>query len=143
MDVYIDTSALAKWYLNEAFSEEVEEYLREATPVYISALTKVEMKSLLARHRREGSLDPLTEARVFSAFETDIAAGHLILLPLRVEHYLLAESLLGSVPELPLRSLDALHLGALKGEGLEQLATADGVLAEAAAALGVDRHTFF
>ncbi|HZJ02576.1 MAG TPA: type II toxin-antitoxin system VapC family toxin [Thermoleophilia bacterium] len=143
MNVYLDTSALAKWYLNEAFSEEVEEYLREATPAYISALTKVEMKSLLARHRRDGSLDPLIEARVFSVFETDIAAGHLILLPLRVEHYLLAESLLGSLPNARLRALDALHLGALKGEGLKQLATADRVLADAAEALGVACRTFF
>ena len=30
--VYVDTSALAKWYLNEAGSDDVEEYLRQACP---------------------------------------------------------------------------------------------------------------
>jgi uncharacterized protein len=141
--VYVDTSALAKWYLNEDFSEEVEEYLQGILPAYISLLTKVEMKSLLARRRRERSIDPIIEARVISTFEGDIAAGHLVLLPLRVEHYLLGESLLGSLPQTPLRALDALHLGTIGAEALDALATADRVLAHAGAELGLDCHTFF
>ncbi|GAB4249904.1 MAG: hypothetical protein Kow00129_10740 [Thermoleophilia bacterium] len=87
-DVYVDTSALAKWYLNEEFSEEVEAFLRRVLPVSISALTKVETKSLFARRRRDGSLPPVTEGKAYSVFEGDIAAGHLVLLPVRVEHYL-------------------------------------------------------
>lgn len=141
--MYWDTSALAKWYVNEDFSEEVEELLGQAIPVTISALTKLEMRALLARRRREGSLDPLTEARVYSVFEGDIAAGHLVLLPYRVEHFLLAESLIGSLPNLPLRTLDALHLGIVQGEGIAEVATADRVVAETAAALGLEAHTFF
>jgi uncharacterized protein len=141
--VYLDTSALAKWYLNEDFSEEVEEYIQGILPAYISLLTKLEMRSLLTRRRRERSIDPIIEARVLSTFEGDTAAGHLILVPPRVEHYLLGESLLGSLPEMPLRTLDALHLGTLRGEALDTLATADRLLARAAEELGVHCRTFF
>lgn len=141
--VYFDTSALAKWYLNEESSEEVEAFLGESLPVSISILTKLEMRSLLARRRREDSIDALTEGRAFSVFEGDIACGHLVLLPQRVEHFLLAESLIGVLPGIPLRSLDALHLGVIQGEGVRVLATANRVMAQAAGALGLECHTFF
>ena len=73
--VYLDTSALAKWYLNESFSADVERYLMEHGPVAISDLTVVEMRSLLARRRREKHVDPKMENRVFSTFEDDIRRG--------------------------------------------------------------------
>jgi hypothetical protein len=41
------TSALAKWYLNESYSADVERYLMGHGPVAISDLTVVEMRSLL------------------------------------------------------------------------------------------------
>ncbi len=50
--IYFDTSALAKWYLNEAKSDDVEKYIQENGPVAISEITLVEMRSLLARIRR-------------------------------------------------------------------------------------------
>jgi uncharacterized protein len=140
---YFDTSALAKWYVNEARSQDVEEYLRSVHPVYISLLTKVEMKSLTARRVREGHIDLLTQGKVISTFEGDIAGGHLVLLPHTVESFLIAESLLGSHPEIPLRTLDALHLGIMQAAGVTTLATADRVMAEAAGALGMECETFF
>ncbi len=36
---YFDTSALAKWYLNEARSDDVERYIQEHGPVDISDLS--------------------------------------------------------------------------------------------------------
>jgi predicted nucleic acid-binding protein len=141
-DVYVDTSALAKWYVNETGSEEVEEYLRQVCPVHISLLTKVEMKSLLARRRREGHLDAETQAKVLSTFDSDVALGHLVLLPHTSESFLLAESLLGVHPEAPLRTLDALHLGVMRSAGVETLATCDRVMAQAAAVLGMECRTF-
>jgi predicted nucleic acid-binding protein len=143
VSVYFDTSALAKWYLNEAMSQEVEDYLREVSPVSISLLTKVEMRSLVARRRREGHLDTDTQAKILAVFEGDIAAGHLVLLPHTVESFLLAESLLGSQPERCLTTLDALHLGVMRSGGITALATADRVMAQAAAAQGMECRTFF
>jgi uncharacterized protein len=143
MSVYVDTSALAKWYVNEAQSEEVEAYLREACPVSISLLTKVEMRSLLARRRREGQIDAETQAKILATFEGDIASGHLVLVPHTVESFLVAESLLGAHPEIPLVTLDALHLGVMRATGIGELATADRVMAQAAHRLGMSCRSFF
>lgn len=143
MSVYLDTSALAKWYLHEARSEEVERYLQDTCPVYISALTQVEMASLVGRRRRDGDIDATLAGRILATFDGDIALGHLVLLPHRVEAFLLAESILGSLPEIPLRSLDALHLGLVRSADVKVIATADRVMAQAAEALGIECRAFF
>jgi predicted nucleic acid-binding protein len=143
MSVYVDTSALAKWYVNEAQSEEVEDYLGEACPVSISLLTKVEMRSLLARRSREGQIDAEMQAKILATFEGDIASGHLVLVPHTVESFLVAESLLGAHPEIPLATLDALHLGVMRTTGIDELATADRVMAQAAQRLGMSCRSFF
>jgi predicted nucleic acid-binding protein len=75
---YFDTSALAKWYLREARSDDVEKYIQEHGPVDISDLTLVEMRSLLARRRREGNIDPKMEIQIFATFEEDIRQNFLI-----------------------------------------------------------------
>jgi predicted nucleic acid-binding protein len=142
-DVYVDTSALAKWYVNEAGSDEVEEYLRQVCPVHISLLTVVEMKSLMARRGRQDDIDAATQAKVLSTFDSDVALGHLVLLPHSSESFLLAESLMGAHPDVPLRTLDALHLGVMQSAGVEMLATADRVMAQAAALLGIECRAFF
>jgi len=64
--IYFDTSALAKWYLNEARSDEVESYIQEQGPVHMSDLTVVEMRCLLARRRRERSIDCKMEIEVLA-----------------------------------------------------------------------------
>lgn len=141
--VYFDTSALAKWYVNEARSEDVEAYLEQASPAYMSLLTKTEMRSLLARRRREGHLDADIQARVLATFEGDVAMGHLVLVPHTVESFLMAESIVGAYPAIPLRTLDALHLGVVRANGIGAIATADRVMAQAAGILGLDCRTFF
>lgn len=143
MSVYFDTSALAKWYVRESQSDEVEEYLSGVCPVTISALTKVEMCSLVARRTREGHLDATTQGRILATFEGDIVAGHLVLLPHTVESFLIAESLLGSHPDIPLTTLDALHLGVAQASNVSTMATANRVMARAAASQGMQCHTFF
>jgi len=143
VNVYVDTSALAKWYVNEAMSEEVEAYLREACPVSISLLTKVEMRSLIARRVREGHIDSETQVRIMATFEGDIALGHLVLVRHTVESFLIAESLLGAQPEIPLAALDAIHLGVMRAASLGAVATADRVMARAAGVLGMECHPFF
>ena len=139
---YFDTSALAKWYVNESRSEDLEDYIRSVYPAYISLLTKIEMKSLTARRAREGHIGLLSQGKVIATFEGDVAGGHLVLLPHTIESFLIAESLLGSHPEIPLRTLDAMHLGIMQAAGITTLATADRVMAQAAVALGMECETF-
>jgi uncharacterized protein len=97
--IYFDTSALAKWYLNEENSDKVENYLQEQGVVAISELTVVEMRSLLARRRRE------------------------------------TVNLISVLSDMPLRTLDALHLVIAKEIGADVIATADRVMADGAAAM--------
>ena len=127
----------------EARSDDVDEFLRQNCPAYISLLTKAEMHSVLAWRMREGNIDAEAKARILSTFEGDIALGHLVLLPHTVESFLVAESLIGSHPELPLRTLDALHLGVVLSSGVSTVATADRVMTAAADALGMGCEAFF
>jgi uncharacterized protein with PIN domain len=50
--VYIDTSALAKWYLNEAHAHEFSNWIQKQEDTHISSLTITEFRCLLARRRR-------------------------------------------------------------------------------------------
>ncbi|MDM8560842.1 type II toxin-antitoxin system VapC family toxin [Candidatus Parabeggiatoa sp. HSG14] len=50
--VYLDTSALAKWYLNEAHSHEFSNWIQKQEDTHISSLTITEFRCLLARRRR-------------------------------------------------------------------------------------------
>ncbi len=134
--IYFDTSALAKWYLPEEQSEEVEKYIQDRGPVAISELTVVEMRELLARHRREGSLDPNTEIRVFATFEEDIRQKFLICHPLSDGVTRGAVNLLSVLCDLPLRMVDAMHLAMAKEIQADIFATADPVMASAGEKLG-------
>jgi predicted nucleic acid-binding protein len=135
--VYFDTSALAKWYLNENLSDEVERYIQEHGPVEISDLTAVEIRSLLSRRRREREIDIKTETRAFAAFEEDVRRGFLIRNPLPATLAAGAVNLIASYPDVPLRTLDAMHLVVAQEIGAAVLATSDRVMAAGAEALGL------
>jgi predicted nucleic acid-binding protein len=134
--IYFDTSALAKWYLPEEQSNEVEKYIQEHGPVVISDLTVLEMRNLLARHRREGSLDPTSEIKVFATFEEDIRQRLLICQPLSDGLARGAVNLLSVLPDLPLRMVDVMHLAIAKEIQTDIFATADSIMAAGAKAMG-------
>ena len=54
-----------------------------------------------------------------------------------------ARDLIDTLPNHPLRTLDALHLAAARAIGADSFATADKIQAEAATALGFTVHRFF
>ncbi len=134
--IYFDTSALAKWYLNEAGSDDVEKYIQEHGPVDMSDLTAVEMRCLLARRRREGNIDLKTEIKIFATFEEDIRQRFLICHPLPDGLTAGAVNLLSVHPDLPIRALDALHLMIAREIRAEVLVTADRVMVAGAKAMG-------
>ena len=74
---YIDTSALAKWYVNEPRSADFDTYMQQQSAAEISRLTVVEFRCLLARRRRAGDFDAKAEASAFNRFENDVARGIL------------------------------------------------------------------
>jgi predicted nucleic acid-binding protein len=140
---YVDTSALAKWYLNEEQSDHVEEYLRSLPFAGISSLTLVEMRCLLARRRRYAEITREQELQCYALFRQDIEEGHLQVEPLAGEHLASALLLLDRLSDHSLRTLDAFHLAIVEAAGFEVVATADRIMADAAEALGVKVQRFF
>ena len=141
--VYLDTSALAKWYLNESFSADVERYLMEHGPVAISDLTVVEMRSLLSRRRREKQVDSILETRVFATFEDDIRRGFLIRHTMPATATAGAVNLISTLPDVPVRTLDAMHLVIAREVDASILATADRIMAAGAHEMGFSVVRYF
>jgi predicted nucleic acid-binding protein len=143
MGPYLDTSALAKWYLNEPFAGEFEAFLQELPTATISRLTVVEFRCLLARRRRAREISRAIEGRVFRTFEEDVRAGFLQVQPVSDEHLVAALELIARLGRFPLRTLDALHLAIAQGSKVRGIATADRIMAEAGRALGFEVARFF
>jgi len=136
--IYFDTSALAKWYINERDSEKVEKFLQDNGPVAISALTEIEMRSLLIRRRKNGDFNPEMEMRIWATFNEDIRRNHLIRLSLSDDCCSTAINTVAMLPGISLRTLDALHLAICRNNDIQQIATADRIMADAASASGID-----
>ena len=68
---------------------------------------------------------------------TDIQDGLLTVSPASDLHFVKAFHLMGELAELPLRTLDALHLATAQTLETTTLATADDVMRRAAQALGI------
>ena len=134
---YLDTSALAKWYLNEAGSEAFVEFLQGLDSAVISSLSVTEMRSLLSRRRRMGDLSVELEYLLFAALLDDICRGWLQRYPLDDARFAEATNLIARYPEHPLRTLDALHLTVAADLAVSIVATADGVMADAALSMGL------
>jgi predicted nucleic acid-binding protein len=139
---YVDTSALAKWYLNEARSEEFAAWMQAEPETHISTLTVVEMRCLLARRTRNHEISSEIEQQVFATLQDDINQGFLIRHPVDEESVLGALTLLTLVSAHPLRTLDALHLSIARRLGMRRLVTADRIMIGAGNAIGFDVISF-
>ena len=135
MSVYIDTSALLPYYLPESLSESAERLLRSVPLPAISDLTEVELASALARKVRQGELAREAALHVKALFATHAQGGYFRRLRVSHGHFSLAKDWIGQL-DLPLRTLDGLHLAIAALEELE-LVTADEGLARSAEALGI------
>jgi predicted nucleic acid-binding protein len=134
---YLDTSALAKWYLNEVGSEAFVDFLQGLGSAVISSLTVTEMHSLLGRRRRMGDLSVELESLLFAALLGDIDRGWLLRTAVSDARFAEATYLIARYPEHPLRTLDALHLTVAADLAVSIVATADGVMADAALSMGL------
>jgi uncharacterized protein len=139
---YIDTSALAKWYLPEPGSDAFVDFIRSQDSAAISRLTTVELRCLLVRRRRAGDITVQHERDAWATFEGDIRAGHLHVEALSDAHAVTARDLLERLQHLPVRTLDAFHLAIAQSLAAGVLATADRVMARAAEALGMTAMMF-
>ena len=84
-----------------------------------------------------GDLSVELESVLFAALLDDIDRGWLQRYPLDDARFAEATNLIARYPEYPLRTLDALHLTMAADLGVSILATADGVMADAAMSMGM------
>ena len=136
--VYLDTSALLKRYVSEANSEAFDTYFVAQAPAAISRLGLVEIRCALARKRRNRTISTGLEKSAMDEVRTDIQDGVLVIHPGGDAHFAEAFHLIDRLIEIPLRSLDALHLAIALSLDVRELATADAVMRQAAQALGMD-----
>lgn len=139
---YVDSSALAKWYLNESGSAEFVAFIRAQHLALISRLTVVEIRSLLARRLRAGDITADYHQDAIRTFDGDVRRGFLQVEPLFDNQAVIAADFIDRLMDQPLRTLDALHLAVAHTTGVRLVATADRALARAAEALGFATVTF-
>lgn len=132
---YVDTSALVSCYHPEPVSPAVQAALAAESARAISELTEVEFYSALAIKVRTRTLSDGDATRLLARFRTDVSRQVYVFVTLTTREYHQARDWLGR-REVPLRSLDALHLAVAHTSG-EMLLTADLRLAEAAQHFGV------
>jgi predicted nucleic acid-binding protein len=139
---YLDTSALAKRYLDEPGSEDFDAFLGGRRRALISRLVVVELRCLLKRRLGARQIDARYEQAALADFADDVRRGHFQVEPLTDQHVLMAYDLIDRLLGHSLRTLDALHLAIAQSIGAEILATADFGMARAAEALGFNVVTF-
>ncbi len=140
--VYIDTSALAKWYLPEAGSDDFSNWMQQQEYTCISSLTITEFRCLLARRQRMELLTGVQVQELYARFQQDCQDGHLLHYPVTDQHILNAELMIESMPAIALRTLDALHLSIVHDISAASLATADKIMAQAANQLKIEVKFF-
>jgi len=138
LSVYIDTSALAKWYVRESGSDEFEAWIRQAAAPMISSLTLVEMRCLLARRRRTGTFDEQAESLALGHFGEHVDARLLAVVPVEDADIRGAAHMIARLRAHSLRTLDAIHLSVCRSREITRLATADAAMAAAAEDLGIE-----
>jgi len=105
---YVDTSALAKWYLPEAGSDKLAAWMQQQKDTCISSLTITEFRCLLARRQRMGLLSGEQVQELYAIFQQDCRDGHLLHFPVTDQNVINAELMIESLPNLALRTLDGL-----------------------------------
>ena len=135
--LYLDTSALAKIYVQEPDSDALDEALLGRRDLLISELALTELTSAVARHARERLLTPAGGRRVYQQLFRDLDAGEFRLLDLTSATHREAERLLLTVGRhMPLRAADSLHLASAALADARALVTYDRHMHAAATALG-------
>ena len=135
--VYIDTSALAKLYVPEPWSDELEAVLVGRRDVVVSELAVTELTSALARRVRDEEVSSADARRVYQRVLRDLVSGEFQRGELTAGAHREAERLLLALgPRTVLRAADALHLALAGLLGARVLMTFDKRMSAAAEALG-------
>jgi len=135
--VYLDTSALAKLYLQEAESDDLDSALIGRRDLLISELTLTELTSAITRRAREGEIEASIARRIYQQLFRDVRAGEYRLLDLTSATHREAERLLLTIGRhAPIRAGDSLHLATAALADARTLVTYDRQMHAVASKLG-------
>lgn len=108
MNIYADTSALVKRYINERGSHEFVEFLATATTVATCLITRAEMAAAFARTVRKGMLSEKVAHRLLATFRAEwpsLTALHVLdVVASQADNY---------AWDYGLRGYDAIHLASV------------------------------
>lgn len=142
MNIFLDTSALVKFYHEEEGTASVTALILDCRgDIHISVLAKLEVISSICRRFRSKEIDDASYREAVFAFREDLQRYKLV--PLSTLVLSKAESLLIDLaPAFGLRTLDALHLATyISGNLPDSLFVAgDKTLLQAAEALGANTY---
>lgn len=134
MKVFLDTSALAKRYIQEPGSEELEElFLSSASDVFVSTLSLPEFAAALGRKIRDREIDKRAATKAMKEFEQDWN-NLFIKVPVTESVALAASSL---AIKYPLKGADAVHLAAAIAAGVSLFVASDRQLIKMCAKLDI------
>jgi uncharacterized protein len=135
--IYLDTSFLAPFYIQEATSTSVESILLNlpTAELAISDWTIVEFASLLSRRVRMNELTPELMTVIIQSFQRDAAQSYTVFTITTADFVLAAEFL--QQWETGLRAGDALHLAIARSRTVENLLSLDFGLIDAAQRFGI------
>jgi predicted nucleic acid-binding protein len=134
--MYIDTSCLGSYYIEEIHTQKVQSILLSDDSPIVSSLTEVEFHSLLNKKCRMNQLNYVQQKQVIDKFNEHLRAGLFEMLPVTETVFHTARWVLAKT-EQPLRTLDSLHLAFSITNRLTLFST-DLVLLDAARDLKVD-----
>jgi predicted nucleic acid-binding protein len=135
--LYLDTSALAKLYIQESDSDVLDAALSGRRDILLSELVVTELTSAVVRRVREGSLGALAGRRIYSQLLRDLRAGEFRLLDLTSATHREAERILMTIGrQIAVRAADSLHLAVAALADARGLVTFDRQMRDAALAMG-------
>ncbi|TMJ08374.1 MAG: type II toxin-antitoxin system VapC family toxin [Bacillati bacterium ANGP1] len=135
--VYCDASAVAKVYLPEPGSDNLNRALKGRRDLFVSDLAVTEIVSAIARRLREGAISSEQALRLQRAILADLDAGYFRRIDLTPVTHRQAEQFLLALPTVALRAADALHLALAVAAGAVAILTYDRRLTDAARAVGL------
>lgn len=132
MNVFLDSSALAKRYVDEAGSGRLEEILTAASGLGVAVIAPTEVVSALCRRRREKHLTPSQYEEAKAALFRDVADASVVGLTERV-----VARAVDLLERWPLRSSDSLHVACAAEWSCDLFVTADERQSRAAREYGL------
>jgi uncharacterized protein len=133
VNLFADSSALAKRYIADEKSVEFENLLQRATNLAVSVLCAPEIISALCRRRRERFLKPAEYSAAKTALESDLSDAAII----QVVDEVLLESI-RLLESNPLRASDAIQIASALVWRADLFASADARQLAAAKAAGMN-----